>query len=166
MSFKVAFIGAGSLVFARTLFTDILSVPEFHDIQVSFTDINPDNLEKTRELCQRDLNENHIPITIQATTDRREAFRNARYIVNCVRIGGLEAFETDIEIPLKYGVDQCVGDTLCVGGIMYGQRVIAQMSPTAICPSMWPGTGSVLMRSSTGSTLEAGSTARPEATCG
>ena len=127
MSFKVAFIGAGSLVFARTLFTDIMSVPEFHNIEVSFTDINADNLEKTRALCQGDLDANQIPITIQATTDRREAFKNARYIVNCVRVGGLEAFETDIEIPLKYGVDQCVGDTLCIGGIMYGQRVIAAM---------------------------------------
>ena len=130
MSFKVSFIGAGSLVFARTLFTDILSVPEFHDIEVSFTDINQDNLEKTRALCQRDLDANNIPITIQATTDRREAFKGARYIVNCVRIGGLEAFEKDIEIPLKYGVDQCVGDTLCIGGIMYGQRVIAEHSET------------------------------------
>ena len=53
MSFKIAFIGAGSLVFARTLFTDIISVPEFHDIEIAFTDINPDNLEKTRELCGR-----------------------------------------------------------------------------------------------------------------
>ena len=44
MSFKMAIIGAGSLVFARTLFTDIMSVPEFHDIEVAFTDINPDNL--------------------------------------------------------------------------------------------------------------------------
>ena len=48
MSFKVAFIGAGSLVFARTLFTDIMSVPEFHNIEIAFTDINEDNLEKTR----------------------------------------------------------------------------------------------------------------------
>ena len=101
MSFKVAFIGAGSLVFARTLFTDIMSVPEFHNIEVAFTDINEDNLEKTRALCQRDLDANGIPVKIFATTDRREAFRDARYIVNCVRIGGLEAFETDIEIPLK-----------------------------------------------------------------
>ena len=92
MSFKVAFIGAGSLVFARTLFTDILSVPEFHDIEIAFTDINPENLERTRQLCQRDLDANGINITIQATTDRREAFRNARYIINCVRIGGLEGF--------------------------------------------------------------------------
>ena len=39
----------------------------------------------------------------------------------------MEAFKTDIEIPLKYGVDQCVGDTLCAGGIMYGQRNIPQI---------------------------------------
>lgn len=127
MHFKVAFIGAGSLVFARTLFTDLLSVPEFHNIEIAFTDINEDNLEKTRALCQRDLDANNIPIKITATTNRREAFKNAKYIINCVRIGGLEAFESDIEIPLKYGVDQCVGDTLCIGGIMYGQRVIAEM---------------------------------------
>ncbi|GHU20492.1 hypothetical protein FACS1894163_13520 [Spirochaetia bacterium] len=124
MSFKLAFIGAGSLVFARTLFTDIMSVPEFRDIEIAFTDINKSNLDKVTGLCQRDLEANGIKTKITATTDRREAFKNARYIVNCVRVGGLEGFETDIDIPLKYGVDQCVGDTLCIGGIMYGQRVI------------------------------------------
>lgn len=127
MSFKLAIIGAGSLVFARTLFTDIMSVPEFRDIEIAFTDINADNLEKVTGLCQRDLEANGIHTKIQSTTDRREAFKGARYIVNCVRVGGLEGFETDIDIPLKYGVDQCVGDTLCTGGIMYGQRVIAAM---------------------------------------
>ena len=127
MSFKIAIIGAGSLVFARTLFTDIMSVPEFHDIEVAFTDINPDNLDKVTRLCQRDLDSNGVPIRIHATTDRREAFTNARYIINCVRTGCLPAFEMDVDIPLKYGVDQCVGDTLCTGGIMYGQRVIAEM---------------------------------------
>ena len=130
MSFKVAFIGAGSLIFARTIFVDIMSVPEFRApgaVEISFTDINEENLRKVAALCQRDLDVNGVPVKIEATTDRRTALRNARYIVNCVRIGGVEAFETDIEIPLKYGVDQCVGDTLCVGGVMYGQRVIAAM---------------------------------------
>jgi alpha-galactosidase len=41
-----------------------------------------------------------------------------------IRQGGLEAFQSDIEIPLKYGVDQCVGDTLGPGGLMYAQRTI------------------------------------------
>lgn len=124
MSFKLTIIGAGSLVFARNLFTDIMSVPEFKDIQITFTDINSDSMDKVAKLCQRDLEANGIHTQIQTTTDRKEAVKDARYIINCVRIGGLEGFQTDIEIPLKYGVDQCVGDTLCTGGIMYGQRVI------------------------------------------
>lgn len=125
MSFKVAFIGAGSVGFTRTLFTDLMSVPEFRDMEVSFTDINQHNLDMVTQLCQRDLEENGIDTKIHATLDRREAFAGARYIINCVRIGMLEGFETDVEIPLKYGVDQCVGDTLCAGGIMYGQRGVA-----------------------------------------
>ncbi len=125
MKFKVAVIGAGSLIFARRLFTDILSVPEFRDVQFAFTDINENNLKMVTDLCQRDLLANGINNPIQSTVDRREAVAGAKYIINCVRIGGLEAFESDIDIPLKYGIDQCVGDTLCAGGIMYGQRVIA-----------------------------------------
>ncbi len=126
-SFKIAFIGAGSIGFTRGLLADILTVPEFRDIEVAFTDINPNNLRMVTQLCQRDIDENGLSIKIQSTLDRREAFRNARYVINCVRIGMLEAFETDVEIPLKYGVDQCVGDTLCIGGIMYGQRGIPAM---------------------------------------
>lgn len=122
MSFKLAFIGAGSIGFTRKLLADILTVPEFHDIEVAFTDINPDNLRMVTQLCQRDIEENGLNIRIHATLDRREAFKDAKYIINCVRIGMLEGFATDVEIPLKYGVDQCVGDTLCIGGIMYGQR--------------------------------------------
>ncbi|MFD2658168.1 alpha-glucosidase/alpha-galactosidase [Gracilibacillus thailandensis] len=127
MSFKIAFIGAGSIGFTRGLLRDILSVPEFQRIEVAFTDINQKNLDMVTQLCQRDIDENGLAITIEATTDRRTALTDAKYIFNVVRIGGLEAFKHDVEIPLKYGVDQCVGDTLSAGGIMYGQRGIAEM---------------------------------------
>ncbi|GAE36770.1 alpha-glucosidase/alpha-galactosidase [Halalkalibacter akibai] len=127
MSFKVTFIGAGSIGFTRGLLRDLLTVKEFHNIEVAFTDINQKNLDMVTELCQRDIYENGLNIRIHATADRREALRGARYIFTVVRIGGLEAFTHDVEIPLKYGVDQCVGDTLCAGGIMYGQRGISEM---------------------------------------
>ncbi|WP_163580661.1 alpha-glucosidase/alpha-galactosidase [Gracilibacillus saliphilus] len=127
MSFKIAFIGAGSIGFTRGLLRDILSVPEFQRIEVAFTDINQKNLDMVTQLCQRDIDENGLAITIEATTDRRTALKDAKYIFNVVRIGGLEAFKHDVEIPLKYGVDQCVGDTLSAGGIMYGQRGISEM---------------------------------------
>ncbi|GLX65741.1 alpha-glucosidase/alpha-galactosidase [Paenibacillus glycanilyticus] len=127
MSFKVAFVGAGSIGFTRGLMRDLLAVPEFKDIQVAFTDINEHNLDMVTQLVQRDINENGLSIEIQATTNRREALKDALYVFCVVRIGGLEAFQYDIDIPLKYGIDQCVGDTLCAGGIMYGQRGIAEM---------------------------------------
>jgi len=124
MPFKIAFIGAGSIGFTRELLKDILSVTEFHDIEVAFTDINEHNLDMVTQLCQRDIDSNGLNIGIFSTTDRRAAVKDAKYVFNVVRIGGLEAFQTDIDIPLKYGVDQCVGDTLCAGGIMYAQRGI------------------------------------------
>ncbi|QSF46564.1 alpha-glucosidase/alpha-galactosidase [Paenibacillus tianjinensis] len=127
MSFKVTFIGAGSIGFTRGLLRDLLTVPEFRDIEVSFLDINSHNLQMVTELCQRDIRENEMSIQIKPTTDRREALKDAKYVFCTIRMGGLEAFATDVDIPLKYGVDQCVGDTLCAGGIMYGQRGIAEM---------------------------------------
>lgn len=126
-TFKITFIGAGSIGFTRGLLRDLLAVKEFHNIEIAFTDISEKNLEMVRALCQRDIDENGLSINISATTNRREALRNAKYVICTIRVGGLEAFTTDIDIPLKYGIDQCVGDTLCAGGIMYGQRGIAEM---------------------------------------
>lgn len=127
MSFKIAFIGAGSIGFTRALLRDILAVSAFKEIEIAFTDIDANNLSMVTELCQRDIYENGLSIEIKSTLDRREALKDARYIISVFRIGGLEAFEQDINIPLRYGVDQCVGDTLSAGGIMYGQRGIHEM---------------------------------------
>ena len=124
MSFKVAVIGAGSVGFTKTLISDLLKVPEFAGIEFALTDINPHNLDMVHQIIAKIVAVNNLPAKVTATTDRREALTGARYIMSCVRVGGLDAFATDISIPLKYGVDQCVGDTICAGGILYGQRNI------------------------------------------
>ena len=125
MSFKIAFIGAGSVGFTRKLVQDVLGVPEFTDVEFSFMDISAQNLDMIAKLISRDVEANgRSGVTIGTTTSQADAVRGARYVINVARVGGLEAFATDIDIPLRYGVDQCVGDTLCAGGIMYGQRGI------------------------------------------
>jgi len=123
-TFKIAIIGAGSVGFTKKLFTDILSVPEFGEVEVALTDISERNLMMIKAILERIVAANNLPTRISATTNRRQALEGARYVMSCVRVGGLEAYEHDIKIPLKYGVDQCVGDTICAGGILYGQRNI------------------------------------------
>src|SRR5207248_11527158 len=99
-------IGAGSIGFTRTLMRDIVAVPELADTTFAFTDISSRNLEMVTQLCRRDLDANKLPTQIVATTDRREAIADSDYVLCMIRQGGLEAFQTDIELPLKYGVDQ------------------------------------------------------------
>ncbi|MFW6309446.1 MAG: alpha-galactosidase [bacterium] len=123
-NFKIAIIGAGSLSFTRKLMGDILTVEAFNNIDITMMDINEKYLEMTRKLCQKDINENGLDIKIETTLDQREAVTDAKYVINCARVGLLEGLKMDVEIPLKYGVSQCVGDTLGPGGIMYGQRGI------------------------------------------
>jgi alpha-galactosidase/6-phospho-beta-glucosidase family protein len=117
-------IGAGSIGFTRRLMHDILAVPALQDTEFAFTDINKRNLDMVHRLAKRDIKDNGLPATVHATVDRRKAIAGADYVFSVVRVGGLEAFQSDIDIPLKYGVDQCVGDTLAPGGIMYAQRGI------------------------------------------
>ncbi|MCC5829200.1 MAG: alpha-galactosidase [Phycisphaeraceae bacterium] len=127
MPIRIAFIGAGSVGFTRKLIQDILLVPELADAHFALHDIDRDWLNMVADLCRKDIKANRLPAAISRHARRRAALEGADYVINCTRIGGLEAFETDIEIPLKYGIDQCVGDTLCAGGIMYGQRNIPQI---------------------------------------
>ena len=124
---KIAIIGAGSVGFTRKLVTDVLCVPELQDVDIALTDTDERNLGMVRQILETIVAINRLPTRIAASPDRRRALEGARYVINCARIGGLEAFADDIRIPLQYGVDQCVGDTICAGGILYGQRSIPAM---------------------------------------
>jgi len=121
---KIAIIGAGSVGFTKKLVSDIVSVPELSEAEFALTDISEHNLSLVRQILERVVKANKLPAKLTATTDRRRAVEGANYVISCVRVGGLEAYADDIRIPLKYGVDQCVGDTICAGGILYGQRNI------------------------------------------
>ena len=113
MTIKIAMIGAGSIGFTRTLLRDILSVPELADTTFAFTDLSAQNLDMVAQLCQREIDASKLPAKIVATTDRRAAIADSDYVISTIRQGGLAAFQTDIDIPLQYGVDQCVGYSLC-----------------------------------------------------
>jgi alpha-galactosidase len=119
---KIAMIGAGSIVFCRKLVNDILTVPELQDSTLALMDIDPQRLDLIEKLVRKTVKDEGLPTKVAATTDRREAIADADYVVVMIQVGGLEAYRMDYEIPMKYGVDQCVGDTLGPGGVFRGLR--------------------------------------------
>ncbi|AEF81400.1 alpha-glucosidase/alpha-galactosidase [Leadbettera azotonutricia] len=132
---KIAFIGAGSVGFTRKLAADILTVPELRDTEICLQDISAANLEMIYHVLDRDIKANKLgKVKLTKTTEQKKAIEGAKYVVSVARVGGLDAFALDVEIPLKYGVNQCVGDTICAGGIMYGQRTIPVIM--GICKDM------------------------------
>jgi len=121
---KMTFIGAGSLVFTRNLCSDILLTPALQESTITLMDIDPARLAQARSIVQAMIDRRRLNARVVATTDRAEAVAGADYVVTTFQQGGLDAYKLDIDIPRKYGVEQCVGDTLGPGGVFRSLRTI------------------------------------------
>ncbi len=117
---KISLIGAGSVVFARRLLQDIMCVPELSDSTVSLMDTDPERLELMGKFAKKLASDTGTNIEIEVTGDRRRALAGSDYVLTTIRVG--DSFERDIAIPLKYGVDQSVGDTVGPGGVFKALR--------------------------------------------
>jgi alpha-galactosidase len=132
-------IGAGSLIFCKTLTTDILATEALQDVEICLMDRNKPKLDKMEAFVREVVKENNLPTKVTATLDRREALAGATYVINMIQVGGVEAFRLDYEIPLTYGVDQCIADSIGPGGVFRALRtipVLADMSRdmNELCP--------------------------------
>ena len=124
MSRKIAMIGAGSVVFCKTLMSDILATPALADSEFALMSPTESKLRRMEAFANRMIADNNLPAKAWATTSREDAIRDADFVVVMIQVGGFHAYGVDYEIPLKYGVDQCIGDTLGPGGVFRGQRHI------------------------------------------
>ncbi|MCX7795293.1 MAG: alpha-glucosidase/alpha-galactosidase [bacterium] len=136
---KIAFIGAGSVVFAKRLIMDILSYPELSNSEIALMDINKERLDLIYALTKKLIEVMGCNAKVTATLDRREVLDSAKYVINMIQVGGLEMFEVDCEIPRRYGIDQTVGDTVGPGGVFRGLRTIPVLLDIAkdmeeLCP--------------------------------
>lgn len=125
---KIAFIGAGSVVFAKTLICDILQNPVLAGSTISLMDIDPARLKVAEILARKVVAQLRVPAKVEATLDLRQACRGARYAITMIQVGGYRpATVTDFEIPKKYGLRQTIGDTLGVGGVFRALRTIPEL---------------------------------------
>jgi len=121
---KIVFVGAGSLVFFQKLMIDILSFSALRNSQFELVDIDVKRLGYVKRIAERIIRERKFPAKVHATTKRQEALSGADYVIITILVGEIEVISKDINIPLKYGVDQCIGDTLGPGGVFRALRTI------------------------------------------
>ena len=138
---KIAFLGAGSTVFAKNVLGDCMLTPSLARAEYALFDIDQARLRDSAmmlETLNRNVNGSHARVT--AYDDRRKAMAGSDYVVNAVQVGGYEPCTvTDFEIPKKYGLQQTIGDTLGIGGIFRALRTIPVIldfahDMEAVCP--------------------------------
>ena len=121
---KIAIIGAGSIVFCKTLILDIMATEGLEDTRFALMAPTTGKTSMVEDFANKVIKRNGLSSEVYVTTDRREALECADYVISTFQIGGVSAFEKDYKIPKKYGVDQCIGDTLGPGGVFRALRSI------------------------------------------
>jgi alpha-galactosidase len=136
---KIAMIGAGSLIFCKTLTMDILATKALQGSEICLMNRTKPKLDKMEAFVKEVVKENRLPAKVTATLDRRKALDGAKYVINMIQVGGVDAFRMDYEIPLRYGVDQCIADSIGPGGVFRALRTIPALADMSrdmneLCP--------------------------------
>ncbi|MEO1771129.1 MULTISPECIES: alpha-glucosidase/alpha-galactosidase [Enterococcus] len=141
---KITFIGAGSTIFAKNVLGDAMLTPSLSDAHIALYDINEKRLNES-ELMLKNINKNANDnrADIVSYQDRREALKDADFVINAIQVGGYKPSTViDFEIPQKYGLQQTIGDTMGIGGIFRTLRTLPVMLEFAkemeeLCPDAW-----------------------------
>jgi alpha-galactosidase len=121
---KIVLIGAGSTEFATELITDILSTPALEQGTFALVDIDAKRLELAHKMAEFLIARSGRNWSVEASTDRSQVLARSNYVINTIEVAGLANVRYDYDIPLKYGVDQCIGDTIGPGGLFKALRTL------------------------------------------
>jgi len=122
---NVTLMGAGS-GFTLPLFRDLMQIPDIDGGTLGLVDVDAYRLGLSerliREVARRLGQEKKWQV--KASTNRRRVLPGTDYLINCIEVSGVQTVRYDYRIPKKYGVDQCIGDTIGPGGLMKALRTI------------------------------------------
>ena len=136
---KITIIGAGGFVFPLRLIGDLLSFPALQGATLSLMDLDAGRLDRVATAARTLVDHHGLPTVVEQTTDRREALRDADFVIITFQVGGVDSYRHDVEIPRRYGVDQTVGDTVGPGGVFRFLRSVTAYQDIAadaldLCP--------------------------------
>jgi alpha-galactosidase len=139
---KIVVIGAGSMSFGMSIFKDIFAAKELKGSLLCLVDTNKENLMKMFNLAVK-LNEHTgSGLKITHTTERKEAFPGAKFIINCIAIERCSLWKYDFLVPKKYGIRHTLGENGGPGGLFFTMRTIPLILEIAndieeLCPDAY-----------------------------
>lgn len=139
---NITIIGGGSSTFVPQLMRLFIESPVLRGAKIRLMDIDAHRLEVMDRLCRLLVEKEQVDLTIESTTDRRASLAGADYVITAISVGGMDAWEKDIEIPAQFGLYMVVGDSIGPGGIMRALRHIPVLAGLAddiseIAPNAW-----------------------------
>jgi alpha-galactosidase len=138
---RICFVGGGSYQWTPKLLTDIALTPDLSGTIV-LHDIAPEPMAEMQRLGQKIVAAAGADFTIETSANLADALRDAEFVIVTITTGGLEAMRQDLDIPLRYGIYQSVGDTVGPGGWSRALRNVPVMVGIArtmeqVCPNAW-----------------------------
>lgn len=143
MEKRIVLIGAGSAQFGYGTIGDILQSQVLQGNTIVLHDINPKTLAVVEETAKRFVEQHHLPFTIQATTNRKEAFAGADFLINSIEVGDrFKLWEEDWRVPQQYGIKQVYGENGGPGGLFHAMRIVPPIleicaDAQKICPQAY-----------------------------
>jgi alpha-galactosidase len=138
---NITMIGGGSSSFVTPLLRRLIESSVLNDSTLTLMDVDADRLAVMEKLGQKVVESEGSPLKVRATTDMREAITGSDFVISAISVGGMTAWEHDMEIPGKYGVVMHVADSIGPGGIMRTLRnapvsrdvaqIVAEVAPDA-----------------------------------
>ena len=120
---KITIIGAGS-AFTQNIVVDILNIQGIENGTIALVDIDEQRLEISHKLVEKIMDLTGVKWNIISSTNRRDVLQGSQFVINQIEVNGLNTVKLEYEIPLKYGVNQCIGDTLGPGGLFKTLRTL------------------------------------------
>ena len=121
---KITMMGAGS-GFTPRLLNDLLQTPGQQGGEIALVDIDRGRLVTMEKLIRKLIRKLGAKgWKVVASPNRRLVMKGSDYIVNCIEVSGTSCVRFDHDIPARYGIDQCIGDTIGPGGLFKALRTV------------------------------------------
>jgi alpha-galactosidase len=118
MPVKITMIGGGSSSFVPPLVRRFIQSDVLGDARLTLMDVNEERVRVMEALARKLVDAEGSGLEVESTLDQREALRDADFVIAAISVGGMKAWEMDMEIPGRHGLIMHVADSIGPGGLM------------------------------------------------